>query len=59
MHTIIFYRLVIRYIGLGALGLGGVYAMFMSRPEDVASKAKERDPAAVAAQRAANSPPAR
>ena len=50
---------MVRYIGLGALGLGGVYAMFMSQPEAVAGKAKERDPAANAAQRVVSSPPAR
>ncbi|GAB1315421.1 hypothetical protein MFIFM68171_05631 [Madurella fahalii] len=47
------------YLGLGALGLGGTYAMFMARPEKVASKAGEKDPEGVARQRAANSPPAR
>ncbi|KXX76296.1 hypothetical protein MMYC01_205309 [Madurella mycetomatis] len=47
------------YLGLGALGLGGIYAMFMARPEKVASKAGEKDPEGVARQRAANSPPAR
>ncbi|KAL2152869.1 hypothetical protein VTH82DRAFT_4024 [Thermothelomyces myriococcoides] len=28
------------YLGLGALGLGGVYAMFMAKPEKVAEKAQ-------------------
>ncbi|KAL2018596.1 hypothetical protein VTK56DRAFT_566 [Thermocarpiscus australiensis] len=47
------------YLGLGAIGLGAVYAMFMGKPEKVANKAAERDPEGVARQRAANSPPAR
>ncbi|KAK4237806.1 hypothetical protein C8A03DRAFT_15692 [Achaetomium macrosporum] len=47
------------YLGLGAIGLGAMYAMFMSKPGAVAGKAKEGDPEGVARQRAANSPPAR
>ncbi|KAK4151585.1 hypothetical protein C8A00DRAFT_45251 [Chaetomidium leptoderma] len=39
----------IMYIGLGALALGGVYAMFSSKPEKVAEKVQQK----------ANSPPAR
>ncbi|KAK3291192.1 uncharacterized protein B0H64DRAFT_446430 [Chaetomium fimeti] len=34
------------YAGLGALGLGGVYAMFMAKPDKVAEKAKSSSPAA-------------
>ncbi|KAH6843380.1 hypothetical protein B0I37DRAFT_217083 [Chaetomium sp. MPI-CAGE-AT-0009] len=34
------------YAGLGALGLGGVYAMFMAKPDKVAEKAKESSPGA-------------
>ncbi|KAK4107830.1 hypothetical protein N656DRAFT_719303 [Canariomyces notabilis] len=47
------------YFGIGALGLGGVYAMFMGRPEKVASKAGERDPEGVARQRPPNASAAR
>jgi hypothetical protein len=36
----------IMYAGLGALGLGGVYAMFMARPDKVGEKAKANSPAA-------------
>ncbi|KAK1759844.1 hypothetical protein QBC47DRAFT_373170 [Echria macrotheca] len=43
------------YIGAGALALGGVYAMFMAKPEKVAETAKKTDPGAVAHQRAEGS----
>ncbi|KAL2158828.1 hypothetical protein VTH06DRAFT_4020 [Thermothelomyces fergusii] len=34
------------YLGVGALGLGAVYAMFMGKPEKVAEKAQSTSSAA-------------
>lgn len=31
--------IIFRYLGVGALGLGAVYFMFMGKPEKVADKA--------------------
>ncbi|KAK4119044.1 hypothetical protein N657DRAFT_684731 [Parathielavia appendiculata] len=39
------------YLGVGALGLGGLYAMFMAKPEKVAATAQKADPEGTARQR--------
>ncbi len=36
-----------RYAGLAAITAGGVYSMFMARPEKVASAGHKEDPSAV------------
>lgn len=47
------------YLAVGALGLGGVYSMFMARPEKVAKAGYEKDPSAVAHHRAEHNPAAK
>jgi hypothetical protein len=42
-----------RYLGLGVVGLGAVYAMFSSKPKKVAGQAKQQVSEEVARQRAA------
>ncbi|KAK5658037.1 hypothetical protein OQA88_2592 [Cercophora sp. LCS_1] len=47
------------YLALGALGLGGVYSMFMARRENVAGKGYQNDPDAVAHHPAEKNPAAK